>query len=626
MSTKEYFSSKEQIISLLEKAPINIMFCDRSLIIQYMNSQSHETLKKIEAYLPIPVDKVVGSKIDIFHKDPKHQQQLLADPQHLPLHSIIQVGPEKLDLLVTAIYKGKKEYVGAMVTWDVVTEQLLVKDENARIKSMMENAPINIMCADINGIITYLNPKSKETLTKLQSHLNIPVDKIQGSSFDFFHKNPSHQRKLISDEKNLPLQSIIEVGNEKLELFVSAMRDVDGKYTGPMVVWDVVTEKLRTQNEMARIYSMMENAPINVMCADISGTITYLNPKSLETLKSIQKFLPVSVNSIKGSSFDVFHKNPSHQRQLIAEEKNLPYQAKISVGDQKLELYVSAMRDAGGKYIGPMVVWEVVTKKVNLLDTLTSQLGGSALNLSKTAQDMSANAKQTADSSKLATQNAETVSEGIKTVATNTEELVASIKEIARSTTEAATISRKALMQAKDANTIITKLGQASEEIGNVIKVISSIAHQTNLLALNATIEAARAGDAGKGFSVVANEVKELAKKTAQSTEEISQKIKSVQDSSQAAVTSIVEIAKVIDSISAIASSIATAVEEQTSVSNEVARIISASDQSVSTIVEAFRSVSKAAENSLTGASHTLESSQQMLALVDNVKELAQEI
>ena len=100
---------------------------------------------------------------------------------------------------------------------------------------------------------------------------------------------------------------------------------------------------------------------------------------------------------------------------------------------------------------------------------------------------------------------------------------------------------------AHSTNETVRKLGESSQEIGNVVKVITSIAQQTNLLALNATIEAARAGEAGKGFAVVANEVKELAKETAKATEEIGQKIEAIQGDTKAAVRAIGEIGAIIN-------------------------------------------------------------------------------
>ncbi len=78
------------------------------------------------------------------------------------------------------------------------------------------------------------------------------------------------------------------------------------------------------------------------------------------------------------------------------------------------------------------------------------------------------------------------------------------------------------------ANTTIITLKSHSQEINNIIKLITNIAGQTNLLALNATIEAARAGDSGRGFTVVAGEVKELARETSASAEDITQRIKTI--------------------------------------------------------------------------------------------------
>lgn len=625
-NSAHYFTSVNSVLGLLENSPSNIMYCDRDLVIQYMNPASTRTLESIQAHLPIPVKQIIGSKIDVFHKNPSHQQKILASDKNLPLKTVIRVGPEQLELLVSAIYDDEKAYVGAMVNWEMVTQKLVVNEENARIKSMMDNAPFNIMCADLDGNVTYLNPKSLETLRGLQSYLKIQVNKILGSSFDVFHKNPAHQKNIIMNEHNLPLRSVIEVGPEKLDLYVSAMRDLSGKYTGPMVTWELVTEKLRTQDEMARVMSMMENSPTNVMCCDLDGKITYLNPKSTATLRELQKHLPIGVDQIKGASFDVFHKNANHQRRIISQETNLPHRAMISVGPEKLDLYVSAMRDSKGQYIGPMVVWDVVTKKVSLLETLTSVLGKSAQGLSDTAEAMSVSTSKTTDDSKSATREAENVADGVRTMAASTEEMVASIKEIARSSSEAARMSKEALKQTNDANATVLELGEASTEIGNVIKVISSIAQQTNLLALNATIEAARAGEAGKGFSVVANEVKELAKQTAKATEDIGNRIRAIQDSTAKAVSAIDQIQHVVNEISGVAGSIASAVDEQTAVTNEVARVVQASDRSVSSVVETFRGITVMAEENFNGAQGVLQSSKEMLTLVDNVKELAKEI
>ena len=128
------------------------------------------------------------------------------------------------------------------------------------------------------------------------------------------------------------------------------------------------------------------------------------------------------------------------------------------------------------------------------------------------------------------------------------------------------------MRQAATTTETMSKLGQSSQEIGQVVKVITSIAQQTNLLALNATIEAARAGEAGKGFAVVANEVKELARQTAKATEEIGNKIAGVQADTGSAVNAIKEIAGVINKINEISTTIASAVEEQNAATGEISR------------------------------------------------------
>ena len=180
--------------------------------------------------------------------------------------------------------------------------------------------------------------------------------------------------------------------------------------------------------------------------------------------------------------------------------------------------------------------------------------------------------------------------------------------------------------QADSTNKTIEQLGTSSQEIGNVIKVISSIAQQTNLLALNATIEAARAGDAGKGFAVVANEVKELAKQTANATEEITQKIGAIQSDTSGAVEAIRIISDSIDNLNGIASSIAASVEEQMSTTNEVARVVQESNQGVRNITETVKDVSDAAKSTSEGSVQLVEAAKGLLNLSEKMQALVKGI
>ena len=142
-------------------------------------------------------------------------------------------------------------------------------------------------------------------------------------------------------------------------------------------------------------------------------------------------------------------------------------------------------------------------------------------------------------------------------------ELSGAIAEVTEQVARGDAVAREAVERASTSRESVQVLNEAANQIGDFVGIITGLAEQTNLLALNATIEAARAGEAGKGFAVVASEVKALAAQTNRSTHEIAERVGRIQDSTQSAVEAIGEIADSIDQLGEVTATVAAAMEEQ---------------------------------------------------------------
>jgi methyl-accepting chemotaxis protein len=205
---------------------------------------------------------------------------------------------------------------------------------------------------------------------------------------------------------------------------------------------------------------------------------------------------------------------------------------------------------------------------------IVSNVSASAVQLESAAGVLTRTAETTQSLSSQVAGASEEASSNMQSVAAATEELSTSVDEIGRRVRESNRIAEAAVLQAQQTDGRIGKLSRAAQQIGDVVKLITAIAEQTNLLALNATIEAARAGEAGRGFAVVASEVKSLASQTAKATDEISSHISGMQGATQESVAAIKEIGGTIAQVSNIASTIASAVEQQSSATQEIARSV----------------------------------------------------
>jgi methyl-accepting chemotaxis protein len=241
---------------------------------------------------------------------------------------------------------------------------------------------------------------------------------------------------------------------------------------------------------------------------------------------------------------------------------------------------------------------------------IVERVSSASTELEASAGTLTSNAERAQELTTMVAAASEEASTNVQSVASATEQMSSSVNEISRQVQESARMATDAVGQARINTERFSELSKVAGRIGDVVELINTIAEQTNLLALNATIEAARAGEAGRGFAVVASEVKALAEQTSKATGEIGQQITGIQAATHDSVNAIKDISGTIEKLSEISSTIAAAMEEQGC--QEISRNVQQASQGTQQVSANITDVQR-------GASETGSASAQVLTAAQSL-------
>ena len=397
-----------------------------------------------------------------------------------------------------------------------------------------------------------------EKLTKTPVNLFFADREVSAATFEKYSKLQVSEKIAAASFNDLfsqpPVYNDIQLGNSKF--FQALLPIVSGESGDKLIGWiSMVQDHQYARAAVMKMVKML--ALVFLFCMIIIVPITY--------------FLAAMFSRQIGRVV-------AGLRDIAEGEGDLTRQLKISSRDELGDL---------GHWFD--VIIENLHSIISQIVANANQLAQSSGGLSCLAGEMKNNAQEVVTESEMSRGYADSVNANIiaiaaameqssvnlSTVASAAEEMTSTITDIARNTYNANSVAGDAVKMVENATVKVKLLENAAQEISNVTEAINEISEQTNLLALNATIEAARAGEAGKGFAVVANEIKELARQTATATMDIKQKIASIQESTQGTISEINSISSIIRDVNEIVATIATAVEEQSSVTGEIARNVS---------------------------------------------------
>jgi methyl-accepting chemotaxis protein len=571
-----------RVRSALDVVTSNVMVADADYNIIYMNQTQIAMMKEAEAELRkvlpnFDASKLIGTCMDVLHKNPAHQRKML-DQLTGSHQTEITVGTVKFKLVATAVVDAHGKRAGTVVEWQNITAIRAIEETAFRVKSALDGCATNMMVADENYNIIYMNETMLAMMRTNEGNLrkvlpNLDTKKLIGTCIDVFHKNPAHQRGLL-DKLSSTIQTDLELAGLNFHLVVSPIIDKNGRRLGTSVEWKDETAEKAVERQID-----------GVVQAAVAGDFSQRVPT--EGKKGFMLNLSNAMNGLCETTGKALDDLAGMMGSLATGDMTQRISAEYQGMFGTLKDDANKMADQIGSIVSE------IKASAREVTNASAEISTSTTDLSQRTEEQAASLEETSASM-------EEISATVKKNAENAQQA----NQSASGTREVADRGGQVVAKAVDA---MAKIEESSRKISDIIGVIDEIARQTNLLALNAAVEAARAGEAGRGFAVVASEVRSLAQRSSQAAKDIKDlitnsngQVKDGVDLVNKAGTALTEIVESIKKVAEIVSDITNASIEQATGIEQVNKALTQMDevtQQNSALVEENAATAKTLEH-----------------------------
>ncbi|MBL8212599.1 MAG: methyl-accepting chemotaxis protein [Bryobacterales bacterium] len=488
-------------LSMLDSVPVNVILADKAFKIRYLNEASLKTLRQIEHLLPVKADKIVGQSIDIFHKKPAHPRAVVSDLSRLPHRAVIQVGPEKLELLVAPAFDLKKQHIGTMVTWSVVTERLKLQAQNLDYTSQIQaiGRVQAVIEFEMDGTIRHANDVFLQTMGYRQEeikgrHHSMFVGSEEKSSLEYrefwaaLNRGEYHScecKRVTKDGRVVWLHATytpILDGDGKLVKVVKFASDITRQAQAREEMARVVTVLATSSEEMSAVSQQMGSSAAQTSGqAEVVSAASEQISKNIEVVSTSAEEMSASIREIsKGTN------EAARMATTAVEVAQATHTTVAKLGDSSLEI---------GKVIKVITSIAQQTNLLALNATIEAARAGEA------GKGFAVVANEVKDLAKATATATEEIGKKIEAIQEDAKSAVAAISEIDR---------------------IITNIYNASTTIASAVEEQTATTHEI----VHSVAEAAKGSvEVTRGILAVATAAKETAgavEETQRSAKELS--------------------------------------------------------------------------------------------------------